>query len=72
MAWMRVARIRVINHLLEEIGARGRMTRDEALKYIMNLEMLSKITAERYLYELTYQGRIIEEKGVIKLAGEKK
>jgi hypothetical protein len=48
------------------IEKQGPMTYIEAEKFIMNLHMLSRLTAERYIQDLLFQGKLILEKDILK------
>jgi hypothetical protein len=72
MAWQRVERQSTINSLLTVIEKQGPMTYIEAEKFIMNLHMLSRLTAERYIQDLLFQGKLILEKDILKKPGVSK
>jgi hypothetical protein len=63
MAWQRIERQATVNSLLITIEKQGPMTFMEAEKFIMNLHMLSRLTANRYLEDLMFQGKLIRIKG---------
>lgn len=67
MVSMRKARTRAINLLLEEIKTKGHLTHNEAARFIMVSEMVSRMTAERYIEDLVFIGRIIEKQDRITL-----
>jgi hypothetical protein len=58
MAWQRVERQATINSLLITTEKQGKIPYDDALKFIMNLHMLSRLTAERYLEDLLFQEKL--------------
>jgi hypothetical protein len=68
---MRKARIRAINSLIEEIKTKGHLTHNEATRFIMTSEMVSRMTAERYIEDLMFIGKIIEKQDKITLAPSK-
>lgn len=72
MAWQRKERVATLNSLLMEIDQKGEMPYNEALKFIMNLHMLSRLSAERYLNDLLFQGKLVSEKDKLRRPGAKK
>jgi hypothetical protein len=58
---MRKARVKALNGFMEELKTKGTMTHDDGLRYIMRLEMVSRLTAERYIQDLLFMGRIKEK-----------
>ena len=70
MAWMRTARMKIINLFLAELKSKGSLSHDEALRYLMDMPMLSRGTAERYIQDLLFIGRIIEKQNKIILRQE--
>jgi hypothetical protein len=63
MAWQRIERQATVNSLLITIEKQGPLTYIECEKFIMNLHMLSRLTANRYLEDLMFQGKLIRIKG---------
>lgn len=70
MAWQRKERVKCLMQLLEEVRRKGELPYIEALKFIMNMEMVSRLTAERYIQDFLFQGKFTWSKeGInIKLA----
>jgi hypothetical protein len=68
---MRKFRIKAINSLLDEIKAKGYLTYNDALRYIMVNEVVSRMTAERYLQDLIFIGRITEKQDKLTIASLK-
>lgn len=71
MAWMRKARVQALNNLLQQLREKHQMSHAEAVRYLMNLTMMSRITVERYIQDLIFMGRIAENKGKIQLVAPK-
>jgi hypothetical protein len=69
MAWQRKERIGTLNTLQQEIQEKGAISYNDGLRFIMNLHMLSRLTAERYLQDLIFQGKLILEKDQLKKPG---
>jgi hypothetical protein len=72
MAWQRRERVKCLLQLTDEIRKRREMPYLEALKFIMNLEMVSRLTAERYVQDFVFQGKFNLSNGVLKVVDETK
>lgn len=71
MAWMRKARVKALNSFIEELKTKGTMSHDDGLRFIMRLEMVSRLTAERYLQDLIFIERIVEKDDKLTVADYK-
>ena len=71
MAWMKKARVKCLNRILELVKE-GVTDEVEVIKTIMREEWVSRTTAQRYIDDLIFMGRIKRNNGHLVILEEKK
>jgi len=70
LAWMRKSRVRALNRIIDIIREKGKVNEQEVLRTIMREEWISRTTAQRYVDDLVFMGRITRNNHHLKISGD--
>jgi hypothetical protein len=72
MAWMRKKRVEILNHIIDFVREKRDVDETELLREIMGVFWVSKTSAQRYIDDLIFVGRLKRNNTHIKISEAEK